>query len=182
RPAICTIPRLWGVAAWMDLLWISRDLKQAIIYFASDGILNVAGLAATFLLAARFNSIGTWSRDQVLFMLGYAMTVGGLLDALFNYNVLHISRRIGRGQLDHTLIQPRPLWMALLTEGFAPFSGSGMLLPGIGLTAWSILQLHLTTSPTWLALFAINLAASIAVVLAFEYAWGSLAFWAPRSA
>ena len=31
-------------------------------------------------------------------------------------------------------------------------------------------------------LFVLDLVASVAVVLAFEYAWGSLAFWAPRAA
>ena len=63
----------------------------------------------------------------MLFLLGYALLVRGVIDTFFNYNVAFISRRIGRGQLDHMLVQPQPLWMALLTEGFAPFSGSGML-------------------------------------------------------
>src|SRR5438105_251054 len=166
----------------MDLLYLARGPQTALTYYISDFIIGLAAVTATFLLAERFDGLGPWTRPQVLFLLGYALLVRGVIDTLFNYNVAFISRRIGRGQLDHLLIQPHPLWMALLTEGFAPFSGSGMLLPGIGLTAWSILQLHLTTSPAWVALFAVNLAASIAVVLAFEFAWGSLAFWAPRSA
>ena len=74
---------------------------------------------------------------QVLFMLGYATVVSGLMNMFFGYNVLFISRRLGRGQLDHTLIQPQPIWLSLLTEGFMPFSGSPMLLPGIALMVWS---------------------------------------------
>ena len=66
-------------------------------------------------------------------MLGYAALVRGLLDMGFSYNVLHISRRIGRGQMDHTLVQPQPVWMGLLTEGFMPFSGSWSLFTGIGI-------------------------------------------------
>ena len=34
----------------------------------------------------------------------------------------------------------------------------------------------------WLAALVVNLVASAAIVLAFNYLWGSLAFWAPRGA
>jgi ABC-2 type transport system permease protein len=72
--------------------------------------------------------------------------------------------------------------MALLTEGFMPFSGSAILLPGCGLMLWAIHRLSLPVSPGWLALLALNLAASAGVALSFSFLWGSLAFWAPRAA
>ena len=120
----------------------------------------------------------------ILFMLGYALLVRGLIDILFAYNVGFISRRIGRGQLDHMLIQPQPIWMALLTEGFTPFSGSGMLLPGLGLLLLGRARpagrcAH--ARPGWRC-WCSTWSASAAVVLAFNYCWGSLAFWAPRAA
>src|SRR2546425_6042505 len=104
---------------------MTRDSRQFLIYFLSDAVLNVAAVTATLLLAERFDGIGAWTKHQVLFMLGYGLIVSGVLNTLFTYNVLYISRRLGRGQLDHTLIQPQPLVISLLTEGFAPFSGSG---------------------------------------------------------
>jgi ABC-2 type transport system permease protein len=42
--------------------------------------------------------------------------------------------------------------------------------------------LDLITSPAWYVLFGVDVIASLAVVLAFEYIVGSLAFWAPRAA
>src|SRR5687767_725539 len=82
------------------------------------------------------------------------------ITALFNSNVAFISRRIGRGQLDHILIQPQPLWMALLTEGFAPVTGAGMLVSGVGLLVWSLPAAGVAVSPAWLALLMTNLIAS----------------------
>ena len=96
--------------------------------------------------------------------------------------MLHISRRIGRGQLDHSLVQPQPLWMGLLTEGFMPFSGSWSLLTGIGITAWAIGQIGAPFPVQWWLLFAGNLLASCAVALSFSFLWGALAFWAPVAA
>jgi ABC-2 type transport system permease protein len=182
RLVVSRIFRLWRLYAAMDLLLLTRDVKLAISYFASDLIVNIAAVTAMLLLAERFDGIGRWTKDQVLFMLGYATLVSGILGTFFSYNILEISRRLGRGQLDHTLIQPQPLWMALLTEGFMPFSGSAVLFPGLGLILWATHRLALPVSPAWLALVALNLAASAAVVLSFSFLWGSLAFWAPRAA
>jgi ABC-2 type transport system permease protein len=174
--------RLWGLYATMDLLFLARGPRVALAYYASDLVMGLAAVTATYLLAERFDGIGAWTKPQVLFLLGYALLVRGLINTLFTYNLAHISRRIGRGQLDHLLIQPQPLWMALLTEGFAPVTGTGMVLPGIGLLGVASHQLQLAPSLAWWALLGIDLTASVAVVLSFEYAWGCVAFWAPRAA
>ena len=71
------IVRQMGVAAYMDLLWITKDLKQFLFYFGSETLLSVAAMSTTLLLAARFNGIGSWSTDQVLFMLAYSTAVMG---------------------------------------------------------------------------------------------------------
>ena len=107
--------QLWRVYAYLDFMWMTRDLRFFVQCFFSDAVLSIAAVTGTFLLAERFSGIGEWTRDQVVFLLGYGMVARGLLDTFFSFNVLHISRRLGRGQLDHTLIQPQPVWMALLT-------------------------------------------------------------------
>jgi ABC-2 type transport system permease protein len=182
RSSIRRVLRLWKLYTVMDFTFVAADLKLALSYFIADFIVHFAAITATLLLADRFAGIGAWSRDQVLFMLGYASTVSGLLSLFFGYNVLMISRRVGRGQLDHTLVQPQPVWMALLTEGFMPASNMVVLVPSVGLLVWAISRLDLAITAGWLALFVINLLASCTIVLAFSFSWGSLAFWAPRAA
>lgn len=179
---IAVILRQWRLFAWMDLTWLTRNLSFFLTYFLSDVTLGIATVTATFLLAERFDGIGSWSTPRIMFMLGYATLVRGVEDTFFNFNVAAISRRIGRGQLDHVLIQPRPIWLTLLTEGFTPFSDSAVLLPGVGLLVWASARLTLTVSPGWLALALVNFVASCAIALAFSFLWGSLAFWAQRAA
>jgi ABC-2 type transport system permease protein len=174
--------RLWRLYGALDFDFLARGPQIALTYYVTDFIIGVATVTATFLLAARFDGIGPWSTTQVLFLLGYALLVRGLIDFFFNYNLALISRRIGRGQLDHVLIQPQPMWMAFLTEGFAPVTGSGMLVPGVALSIYAIVQTHIAITPAWLAVYALDVVSSIVIVLAFEYTWGSIAFWAPRAA
>ena len=106
--------------ARMDWLFLTRDPASFLMWNVSDVVLSIASVAAMFLLAARFSGIGAWSQPQIVFMLGYAALVEGLVNLFFGYNVSFISRRLGRGQLDHTLIQPQPLWMSLIDGGIQP--------------------------------------------------------------
>lgn len=174
--------KLWKLYAWMDLTWVAQDPLTFIGYLLSDILVNLTLVVGTLLLAERFDGIGSWSQDQVIFMLGYAIFARGLLDGFFGFNVAFISRRIGRGQLDHVLVQPQPFWLALLSEGFMPFSGLTVALPGIVLMVLAGQRLSLDISPAWLGFLAINVVGSMGVMLAFSFLWGSLAFWSPRGA
>lgn len=170
----------WAVHARMDVVWLLRDVRSFLLYGVADLAISLAGVTGVLLLAERFQGIGPWSRPQVLFLLGYAALVRGILEVMFGYNILFISRRVGRGQFDHTLIQPQPIWMSFLTEGFSPCAGFAMALPAVVLLGWSLASLHQPLSVTWLAAFVLNLLSSTALTLACSFVIGSLAFWAPR--
>ena len=166
----------------LDFMFLTRDMKNCVIYMLADLVLTVSAVTGVLLLAERFGGIGNWGKPEVLFMLGFAALSIVMMEALLGYNILWISRRIGRGQMDHVLIQPRPVWMALLTEGFLPFAMGPALIPGIALLAWGVSGLEIPLTFSWWGWFTLNLLASGAVIAAFSFIWGSLAFWAPAGA
>ena len=175
---LARLARLLALYARMDALWILRARGSAATFYAAEWLRGVGVVAATGLIAARFDGIGPWSRSEVTFLLGYSLLVRGAVDVCFGWNLAHVSRRIGRGQLDHMLLQPVSLPVLVLAEGFSPLSGSGLFVTGAVLLALAGHGLG-ALGP---AVFALHFAASVAVVLAFSYAWGSVAFWAPRAA
>ena len=174
--------RLWAYFGYMDLQWMLRDLGSFVGYVFSDVMSIMAAISAMVLLAERFDGLGPWSRPHVWFLLGYAVMVHGALDTVFGYNISYISRRIGRGQLDHVLVQPQPMWLTLLTEGFSPAAGLPIFFTGLGLFVFGVASSGVAVSLGWLALWLLNFAGSCAILLAFNYTIGSIAFWAPRSA
>lgn len=176
------ILRLWLLYARMDLVWMTRSPVYFLACNVRDLLENLASAFAIFLLAESFGGIGGWTRPQILFMLGYGATVGGILETFFSFNILNISRRIGRGQMDHVLIQPQPIWMVLLTEGFTPFSGGLGILSGIALMAYGAHSSAIPVSLSWLAAVLLLLISSCAISLSFSFIYGSLAFWSPRAA
>ncbi len=171
--------QLWGIYAKLDLLWFLRDTKYCVAAIVSDIVTNLSALAGVFLLAERFGNIGGMSSDQVLFMLGYACVVDGVILMFFSMNnVAWISRLIGRGQLEHRVTQPVPLWMQLLTEGFIPVSGNSMLLCGLGITWYALSRLATSVGSLWVLSFLFSVGCSVAIILSFSYIFGSIAFYA----
>ena len=177
------IGRLLYLYAKMDLLWLLRDTKSSILVIVSDLIGTFAGLSGIILLSVKFNGIGGMSSNQVLFMLGYATCIDGVFSLFFGMvNTGYISRVIGRGQLDHMLIQPVPLPVQLATSGFIPFTCNSLLLCGLGLLGWSAAKLGMWDNTTWIPWFFVNLFSSVLVILAVSYIAGSSAFYAPVAA
>jgi ABC-2 type transport system permease protein len=176
------ILRLWRVHAYLDLLAILRSPGRFAMFLTSDLLVNIGGVLTMLLLAERFNGIGPWSKWQVVFMLGYGSLASGLVYMFFAYNLAFISRTIGRGQFDHVLIQPQPLWMVLLTDGFSPFIGALGLAPGLVLGGLAMVHGVAQLSAVWAGMLGLNLLGSMAVSLGFSYIWGTIAFWAPRGA
>lgn len=172
--------RLLKLYARMDLHWLLQDKATVLLVVITETLSNLSGMAGVLLLAVRFGGVGGLTADEILFMLGFFELADGLGWMLFgNYNVIHISRRIGRGQVDHMLIQPRPLWMQLLTEGFMPFSGCHGVLIGVILTGIAVARLDIVLSPVWFLLLLYYLVIHIVLRLSQSFLYGSAAFYKP---
>ncbi|MBI5877471.1 MAG: ABC-2 family transporter protein [Chloroflexi bacterium] len=176
------LAQLWRLYAWLDLVWVVRSFRFFVLYYIGFAVVALASIAGMALLAERFDGVGIWSKWQIVFLLGYGSVADGLLEMLCGFNIVHISRRIGRGQLDHMLIQPQPIWVMLVTEGVNPFGSSNIMLTGVALLVWAWGHLAIDATAGWWGWFALNVVASAAVVVAYNFIWGSLAFWAPRAA
>ena len=173
---------LLAISAKIDLVWLLRDTKYAIAGISADIVSNIATVAGVYMIALRFGGIGGISVDEILFMMAYSTLVTGIFVLFGSGNNIHISRIIGRGQLEHLFIQPLPLPVQLLTNGFSPFTGSGNFITGMVLLVIAIQRLHLPISLWWFLALAANLAITMAIIVARSYLVSSLAFYAPVSA
>jgi len=166
----------------MDLLWFLRDTKYCLLQIFADIISAISTIMGILLLSERLGGIGGISRMEILFMLGYGVAVEGLFIVMFvNGNIGQISRIIGRGQLDHNILQPVPLWTQLLTQGFAPFSGNGQLLCGIGLLWFASRQLQIIISFPAVGILVISLCCSCIIMTSVIWLISCLAFYAPAA-
>lgn len=172
--------RLYRLYARMDAQWFAQDTALCLLCILSETISNLASVTGVFLLSVQFGGVGVLSSDEVLFMLGFYSLATGLFSLFFGgFNTGDISRRIGRGQLDHCLIQPLPIWMQLVTESFIPVSGIQGALCGLTVTVIAMLRLHTQVTPLWLLTFVLFLLASLAVQAGMRYVVSYSAFIHP---
>ena len=174
---------LYALYAKMDLAWFLRDTKTCLIAICADFISNIAAVTGIFLLAWRFDGVGGMDKFEVLFMLGYVTVITGVYQTFFsNCNTGHISRRIGRGQLEHMLIQPLPIPVQLLTEGFIPISGSSNMISGCIIISVALKSLGIAPEWWWILSFVVNVVVSISIIISLTYMFSTAAFYAPAQA
>lgn len=175
--------RMYALFARMDLAWFLRDTKICLMAICADFVSNIAAVTGVFLLAWRFDGVGGMNKYEVLFMLGYVTIITGVYQTFFSsFNTGHISRRIGRGQLEHCMLQPVPLTFQLLAESFIPVSGSSNFISGCLITTVALNRLEITIQWWWVVALALNVLISISIILSLSYAFASAAFYAPVQA
>ena len=174
--------RMYALYGRMDWHFMMRDKRMGLITLICEWISTLASFSGLALLAVRFDGIGGLTADEILWLLGFFLLGDGFgWMMLGGFNVMHISRRIGRGQVDHMLIQPCPLWMQMLTEGFMPFSGSSSFWAGLILTVAASIRLRITVTPGWLCLLIMYMIARTAINMGVSFLAGSAAFYHPVS-
>lgn len=173
--------RLYALYARMDLQWFTQDTTVCLLAIFSDLLSSIASISGIYLLSVRFAGVGGLSADEVLFMLGFFTLADGLTFMLSGFNIGEISRRIGRGQVDHMLIQPLPLWMQIATEGFLPVSGNAGFLCGLVLLITAMVRLQLAVTLPWLALLVLYLVLRMVIILSINFLIGSSAFYKPAA-
>ena len=176
------IIKLLAISAKMDLIWLLRDTRFALAGISADMISNISTVSGVFLIASRFGGIGGMSTDEVLFMMAYSTLITGIFIIFGSGNNIHISRIIGRGQLEHLFIQPLPLGVQLSTNGFTPFTGGSNFVVGIVLMAIAVGRLELQISFLWIVSLMAYLLTTVTIIIARSYLVSSMTFYAPVAA
>lgn len=166
----------------MDLMWLLRDTKFAVSIITADIISNLAVISSVFLISVRFGGIGGMSSDEVLFMMAYSTLVTGIFSLFGTANNIHISRIIGRGQLEHLFLQPLPLKVQLATSGFAPFTAGSNFIVGCILMVIAVGRVGLSVTPVWILMLVAYLLTTMTIIVARAYLVSTAAFYAPVGA
>lgn len=176
------IIKLLGISAKMDLAWLLRDTKYALAIISADIISNLSIVSGVFLISVRFGGIGGMNADEVMFMMAYSTLTTGIFIMFGSGNNIHISRIIGRGQLDHLFTQPLPIKVQLATCGFIPFTGGSNFAVGVILMIIAVSRLGLQVSFGWILSLAAYLLITMVIIVARAYLVSSTAFYAPAAA
>ncbi len=154
---------------------------RGLVWMIGELVLAISSIVPSLAMAFALGHIGEWTQGDLVFLVGFVLTARGLAQVIGGGNILMISRKIGRGQLDHNLLQPLPLWKSLIVEGFGSLDLIVSQLLGVGCLCWGLTYVAQGSAAWWLALLA-NILSAAVLIICTQYLWGTLAFYAPQSA
>ena len=138
---------------------------------------TISGLLfVVFLIdGSTIRSLGSWSREEVLFVYGFSMVCTGIF-SLLAPNLYNFSDKyVIQGQFDRVLLRPLDTLCQVLFESFNLESLGGLIV-GLGLLVYCGLQLDVGLSLIDILWFLISALSGAVILLSIFVAVSSLSF------
>jgi len=114
--------------------------------FFADGMLFVVQLLTFNVIYSQVDSIGNWSRGQMLIFIGTFSMINGLNMLIYFFGVLDIPGKIREGGLDHYITKPVSPLLRLTFENINPGSAPLLVLSG-AIIAYGVSVEGITITP-----------------------------------
>lgn len=145
----------------VSLLWFSTRIVSVLVFYQHR------------------ETLGGWTVDQVLIILGLFNIFNGLIDGVLTPNVQRVVEHIRQGTLDFILLKPANSQFLASLRSFAIWNSTDVLT-GSGIILYALWRLQVWPTPGDLLATAIMLGAGIVTVYSFWMLLVTTAFWFVR--
>ena len=169
---LLTLRRFWATALAGQLEY---QLNLLIDLLAMAG--NLAGsLFVISLFYGPGRSLGGWSWEAALVVLGIYTVLDGTCSCLLRPNLGTIVTHVQQGTLDFILLKPidSQFWLSFRT--FSP-AGLPEIGTGLGLTIWAAAKAGASLSPTGVLTAALMLASSLVILYSLWFGLATTSIW-----
>jgi ABC-2 type transport system permease protein len=151
------------------LLWM---LVEMLWFFGQIVFINV--------LFGYVNTIGDWTKWEVVLLIGTHQIIGQIFQAFFYINVANLPELIRTGRLDLLLVQPVDTQFAVCVRQFGLDNVVNALV-GVAIVIFSLVQIHAVPGATQIALYFVAVACGVAVHYAIMFGLAIMSFWIVRA-
>jgi ABC-2 type transport system permease protein len=172
----------------LGLAWLSLriGILNALQYRADFGIqliqsiiglgTSLAGVAVVF---SQTDSLGGWSREELVALVGVFMIVAGLLGLVIRPSMERLMEGVRLGTLDFTLVKPADAQLLVSVKQVEVWRLIDVFI-GTAVLAVAIVALGERLGPERALAFAIVLLGGMAIIYSFLLILATLAFWLVR--
>lgn len=141
-----------------------------------NSALNLAtGLIAIAVVYNQTDTLGGWTSDQLLAVLGVHVLIGGFLKTFVVPNMWSLIRDVQEGTLDYTLTRPADSQLIVSVRQINIWSLIDVVL-GLGVVAWAVAEMQTDPTAGSLTAFAVTLVCGAAIVYSIWLAAVTIAF------
>ncbi|HEX6385242.1 MAG TPA: ABC-2 family transporter protein [Anaerolineae bacterium] len=139
-------------------------------------IVALGGLAVVF---NHTETLGGWTPNQLLALVGIYILVGGLINLVINPSMERFMQDVRQGTLDFTLVKPADAQLLVSVQRVEIWKlvdvGLGLAVIGVALA-----RLQATIGPAETAVFALALFCGAAMIYSFWLILATFSFWFVR--
>jgi ABC-2 type transport system permease protein len=170
--------------AWVFLrIGVMNELQYRVNFFVQilESLIAVAtGLIGLGLVFNQVDELNSWTRPELLAVMGVHILMGGVINALIQPNMMRLMDEIRDGTLDFPLSKPvdAQLLISVRTVGFWRLTDViiGLLILGV-----SVRQFHQNLGIGSAIMFALILIMGGTIIYCFWLMLSSTAFWVIRA-
>lgn len=126
------------------------------------------------------NSIGDWTKWEVVLLVGTHQIIGQLFQAFFYVNVANVPELVRTGRLDFMLLLPVDSQFAVSTRQFGLDNVVNALV-GVAIVVFSLFKLGVVPHGSQIALYIVALGLGVAIHYSIMFALATAAFWIVRA-
>lgn len=171
---------LWFALVRISLVQEMMFKLNFLLWIVVEALWFALQLAFMGVLYSHTDSIGGWSKWEVILLSGCSQFLMQLVSIFFMTNLTNLSELIRNGKLDFFLLLPVNARFLISTRKFEVGNCVNALL-GLAVIVWALVKLNYLPTLAQLAGFGLLCAAGLLVHYSLMSLLASLAFWTVRA-
>jgi ABC-2 type transport system permease protein len=177
------------VRRYLEIYWIMlrnsliREMSfkaNFILWMVVELLWFVGQIVFIEVLFMYVDSIGDWSKWEVVLLVGTHQIIGQIFQAFFYVNVANVPELVRTGKLDFMLLLPIDSQFAVSTRQFGLDNLVNALI-GVGIVIFSLTKLSFVPGPQQVLLFAAALGFGVAIHYSIMFLLATVSFWIVRA-
>ncbi len=162
---------------WLSSLQAEFEYQLNLVVELLAVVGNLVGsLFVLRLLFGNGASLGGWSWDAALVVLGLYTLLDGFTSCVLQPNLSQIVNHVQNGTLDFVLLKPIDSQFWLSTRSFSPWGLPG-IAAGLALIGWALMQRSSAISPLGLLIGVVLLVSGALILYSLWFLLASLSIW-----
>jgi ABC-2 type transport system permease protein len=147
-----------------------------VLWLAVESLWFVGQLVFIEVIYGQVNTLGDWTKWQMVLLVGTHQIVSQIFQAFFYTNLVNLPELVRTGKLDFVLLQPADGQFIASARQFGLDSLVNALV-GVAVVIYSLTKLHLVPSPAQVLLYLVTLCLGVSVHYAIMFTLATISFW-----
>jgi ABC-2 type transport system permease protein len=145
------------------------------VQLGNSVVVLATGIIAISLVFYQTNTLGGWTRPELLALMGIHIMIGGVIRTLIQPNVTRLLEEVQEGKLDYALIRPIDSQLLVSVREISLWSAIDVAL-GLGVVVWATLSMSETVGAAQVAAFLVTAACGMVIMYCIWMAMATITF------